>query len=248
MELQMKLEKTINEGIDRNSKIISTNNYDIELGEKELTGIIATTIDRGSDYIIKSLPIADAYKDILVDIKEHFKDKGFKDLIKTVVNSSIREGMEIIGIPQKSIKNLTGLEKTCEKGGLNLTLQGIIGVVENDVLKDRIMGDYVYDYFNKMKEYVLSNKFLEKIRSSVNRYDVKSQHFIDKCDKWYNEYEKGNYDLMLDTYDSLRKNYSNVRNNSKCKEEYDIINNLTKLCVEKENLKYPEDINIIKNL
>ena len=242
------VEENFNRNIEKDSRILSSFNYDMELGKKELVNIVGDVLDRGSNYVIKSLPCADAYKDILYDVKENFKTNGFKDLLKTVIGSTVREGLEIVGLNEKSIKNLTGLEKVAEKGGLNLTLEAVVGVVESDLLKHRIMGDYVNDYFTRLKEYVLSNKFLEKVRSSVNRYDVKSNGFIEKCDLWYKEYDKGNYDNMKEMLESLSKNIVNVRNNSECKNEYEIINNLTKCFIEKNIKPSDEDLNIIKNM
>ncbi len=238
----------LNKTIEKDPRIISSCNYDLELGQKELSNILQDVIDRGADYVIKSLPCADAYKDILIDVKENLKTKGFKDLLKTIVGSTVREGLEIIGIPESSIRNLTGVEKVAEKGGLSLTLGAAIGVAESDLLKNRIMGDYVNDFFNRLKDYVLSNKFLDKVRSSVNRYDIKSNNFIEKCAAWYKEYDKSNLEGMLELSNSLSKNITNVRNNSECKNEYDIINNLTKCFIEKNRIPTKTDINIMKNL
>ena len=237
-----------NREIEKNKNILSTHNYNVDLGKKELVNIVGDVIDRGSNYVIKSLPCPDAYKDILMDVKENFKTKGFKDLLKTVVASTAREGLEILGLTEDEIKNLTGLEKSCEKGGLNLTLSAVIGVVEKDFLDRRIVGDYVNDYFAKLKEYVLSNKFLEKLRTSVNRYDMKSSRFVEKCDEWYKAYNEKDTTKILEITDSLSKNITNVRNNSECKSEYEIINNLTKCYIDKNNILEDTDINIIKNI
>ncbi len=103
--------------IEKGKNIERTNNMDGV--KKQLQGAVGNALDKVINYTIKALPIPEPLKDIALDIKESFKTKDFKEILKTVVNSSIREGLEILGLEEKSIKSIIEAKDIAIKGRLN---------------------------------------------------------------------------------------------------------------------------------
>lgn len=78
--------------------------------------LVEGIIDKGADYAIKSFPINDHVKDILIDVKNSFKSKDFKEILKTAINSSIREGIEIINMPINVLKDINKVKESAFRG------------------------------------------------------------------------------------------------------------------------------------
>ncbi|MEG2459491.1 MAG: hypothetical protein RSB51_00345 [Clostridia bacterium] len=223
-------------------------NFDLDSGKKELSSIVLKTVDRGADYVIKSMPIPEQFKNILTDIKGSFLKDGFKNLVKVAVNSSIEEGLQMLGMKESDIKSLGDTKQIYKDGGLPFAIQGIIDCNQSETLDHRIVGDYVYVFYDRLKNYVLGNKFMEKIDNSVDRFENKADRFIEKCNSWYDAYKEKDMEKINEISDELNKNIGNVRNDSNCKIENGIIQNITKLCNEKEAFLSKTEFNICKSM
>lgn len=101
--------------------------------------VVENVIDRGTDYILKAMPIQENIKDILIDVKKSLKSKDFSKIVQTAVTSSLREGLEIIGAPINIIKDLNKIKNIAFKGGLKQALCAGIDIVTNKYLKGNIL-------------------------------------------------------------------------------------------------------------
>lgn len=84
--------------------------------KNDLSNAAEKTIDHAAKYVIKAMPVPDAVKDILLDIKDAIKTKDVKEVISTAVKSTVREGLEMMGLSTSSINSLMELKDIAKKG------------------------------------------------------------------------------------------------------------------------------------
>ena len=88
----MNLSNEINE-IIQNTKGLAidlSKDSKMETLKEDLTGAVEKTVDHATKYVIKALPVPDAVKDVLMDIKDAIKTKDIKEVIYiTKVNNGI---------------------------------------------------------------------------------------------------------------------------------------------------------------
>ena len=209
----------------------------IEANKKNFEGIIDNVIDKGTDYIIKGMPINDSLKDILIDVKKAFKTKDFKQIIKTAVNSSIREGLEIVGSPVSVIKDVIKLKDVAMQGGLKQAITAGIDIIKNKYIKNNLLADVIIKFFDTSKQFINSNMFIIKIEDGLKKLNNKIKNFNNLCANWYNSYEK----LDILNMNSITKKLKEIKKSGILDEdnrkENDIIQNMMSLInVKKEKL------------
>lgn len=209
----------------------------IEANKKNFEGIIDNVIDKGTDYIIKGMPINDSLKDILIDVKKAFKTKDFKQIIKTAVNSSIREGLEIVGSPVSVIKDVIKLKDVAMQGGLKQAITAGIDIIKNKYIKNNLLADVIIKFFDTSKQFINSNMFNIKIEDGLKKLNNKIKNFNNLCANWYNSYEK----LDILNMNSITKKLKEIKKSGILDEdnrkENDIIQNMMSLInVKKEKL------------
>ena len=119
--------KNISNDIDitKDKNILEVQNINV------FSNILSNLIDKGTNYIIKSLPVNSSTKDILIDVKDAFKTKNFKNIVSTAVKSSIREGLELLSIPKNVIQDINNIKNIATAGGLSCALSAGIDIVTN---------------------------------------------------------------------------------------------------------------------
>ena len=153
--------------------------------KSDLSNATEKALDQASKYIIKAMPVPDAVKDILLDVKAALKTKDLKRVITTVVNSTVREGLEYLGLSKSSINSLMELKNVASKGGYITTLKNGIEIVASNYLKNNIVGDYVYKFFDKLKEYIMNKEFTKTLNNIIKKLEEKKEKFLKKCEDWY---------------------------------------------------------------
>lgn len=225
----MALDSRINEIMDR----VRTNT--LELDKDHRLDILKTdlqfaserALDRSMNYIIKSLPIPDAMRDVLKDVKESIKTRSLKEVITTAVNSSVREGLEISGVSKTNINSLKDMKNFALKGGLLMLLKGGVEIIERKYLKNNIVSDCVYSFFNKLKDYVLSKEFVKKIDSIVDKMTNKKHEYLEKCENWYEAYKNMDINVINKISEELSANKYITSRYEDCDRENRIIQNMT---------------------
>lgn len=225
----MQLSQQINEIIDSTKKLSLEIHEDSKVltFNKELSSAVQKTIDHASKYIIKAMPVPDAIKDILIDIKDVIKTKDVKQIIDTVIKSSVREGLEIIGVSGSSVNSITELKNIATKGGFITSLKNGIEIVAKNYLKNNIVGDYVYNFFNKLKEYIMNKEFGKSLNNFIKKLEDKRENFFKKCDDWYSAYKDGNLDKLNTIANELDNNKYILSRYTDCIKENSIIQNMT---------------------
>lgn len=215
---------------------------------KEFQNIVHNVVDRGADYVIKAMPVNDSIKDVLIDVKNAFKTKDFKEIVKTAVNSSIREGLEILSIPKNVISDITKIKDIALKGGLSNALSAGIDIISKRYLKGNIFEPYITKFLDKTKEFVFSNAFKNKIDMGINRFVERTDRYKSLCDSWYKAYEK--FDLKDINYiaKTLSEKQREVIADKDCVKQNKIIQNMTELVNTKKDKLSQIQLQICNNL
>lgn len=208
--------------------------------KKESGAVISNLVDKFANYAIKSMPVPDGVKDILIDVKQIFKKKDFKNLISTVISSSLREGLEALGTPISFIKDITKLSEIIKKGGIVNGVVASIEIVATKYMKNNILGEYVEDFFNKLKDNVKSRDFITKFDKQISKNDIKKENFKNQCNAWYDAYNNMDNEKINEIANQLSKSTILKGADSKIKTENRVIQNMTKL-VNNKNEKLSKE-------
>lgn len=227
-----------------NDIIENTKNLAMELKEdnrmavlkNDLSSAAEKAIDHTAKYIIKSMPVPDAVKDILVDVKDALKTKNIKEVVSTVVKSTVREGLELVGLSTSSINSLSELKAIASKGGLITSLKNGIQIVAENYLKNNIVGEYVYDFFDKLKNYIMNKEFGKKLTNIINKLEKKKDKFLEQCEEWYNAYKNMNVDKLNTIAGELDSNKYILSRYTDCEKQNSIIQNMTAMVNNKNDL------------
>lgn len=207
---------------------------DVEVMKNELGKLVSNTLDRTCTYTIKNMPVPDAFKDILYDIKESFKTKDFKEIVKTIVNSSVREGLEIIGFDKEKIQNLKDITEIAKKGGLMQGVKAGIEMVAKKYLDNNLVGDFVYDFFNSIKIEPLNKTFGEKLNNSIENVLKNKEKFFNACNNFKEAYENFDIEKINILSKEIKNKFKVVNYDRECISKNKIIQNITMLVNSKK--------------
>lgn len=234
----MDLSNQINEIIE------NTKNLALELEEdkriitlkNDLSNVAEKAIDHAAKYVIKAMPVPDAVKDILLDIKDTIKTKDAGKVVSIAVKSTVREGLEILGLSTSSINSLMELKDIAKKGGLITALKNGVEIVAENHLKNNIVGDYVYKFFDKLKNYIMNNEFGKKLDNFIKKLEDKKGKFLEKCEEWYNAYKNMNVENMNNIAAELDNNKYVLSRYTDCIKENNVIQNMTAMVNNKKSV------------
>ncbi|MGN1012551.1 MAG: hypothetical protein ACI4ON_01815 [Clostridia bacterium] len=218
------------------SEILDKESIEIEKNKEEIKNIISNIINKGSNYIIRAMPVNNHIKEILIDIKESLKEDEFKDIIKVAINSSINEGLEIVGIKKDSLFQIDKMVDVAFNGGLTKSINIGVDIVENMKKYGNIFYNYIEEFFESLKGYIAGKDFREKVYLKINRCLDKVEDFKDMCNDWYDAYDSFNLNSIKELADKLNKMKKKVSFDNNCVSENTIIQNVTEL-VSRENKK-----------
>lgn len=216
--------------------------------KKETGTIIANLVDRLAGYAIKAMPVPDGIKDILMDVKKVFKKKDFKNLISTVITSSLREGLEVIGAPITIIKDIGKLGEIIKKGGVVNGIVASVEMVANKYMKNNLLGDVAADFFEKVRDGIKSRDFTNKLDKQMAKTDIKKLNFKEVCDSWYDAYNKMDIESINKIAGQLSKSTILKGADAKTKSENRVIQNMTKLINNKNEKLSREQLQLCQIL
>ncbi len=202
-------------------------NVKIQVMSKELESGVGKTLDKIANYIIKSLPIPDCAKDILKDVKDALKTKDIKNVISTAVKSSIREGLELIGIKKDSVNDVFKLKDIAVKGGLSYNIKNCIDLVAKNFLKNNLTDEHLSTFFYELEKYIQSNEFVKKLDQMLSKSLKKKEIFLNQVSQWYKCYEKMEVEKMSNIAGKLKRKKELMIQYPECEKENGIIQNIT---------------------
>ncbi len=201
----------------------------------QLSKIVTNTVDKVATYTIKAMPIPEGFKDVLYDVKDAFKTKDFKEIITTVVNSSVREGLEILGLDKTSIKSLKEVKEIAEKGGLIYGVKAGVEIIAKKYLRNNIVSDYIYDFFDKLKDSPFTNDFSEKLEGSIRKIEELKDKFLDKCEEFKQAYENFDVEKIKNLANEVEESFKNVKLDKECIRKNKTIQNISMLVSNKNS-------------
>lgn len=234
--------------ISLNKDIDEKLSFQEERNRNEYSNTVVKVVDNSIGYIIKALPVNENIKQIALDVKDAFKTGDFKEIVKTAVKSSIKEGLEILNLPKNVISDITKISKIAFRGGLSSALSAGIDIISKKYLKNNIFSSVLFKITNEMKNYVFSKDFKIKIDNSINKLLEKNNKFNDLCQKWYESYEKFDLFNMNSLCKSIKNMQKHIVNDKDCKVQSDIIENMTNLINTKKSKLSPIQMQICNNI
>ena len=234
--------------ISLNKNIDEKLTFQEERNRNEYSNIVAKVVDNSIGYIIKALPVNENIKQVALDVKDAFKTGDFKEIVKTAVKSSIKEGLEILNLPKNVISDITKISKIAFNGGLSSALSAGIDIISTKYLKNNIFSSVLFKITNEMKNYVFSKDFKIKIDNNINKLLEKNNKFNDLCQKWYESYEKFDLFNMNSLCKSIKNMQKHIVNDKDCKVQSDIIENMTNLINTKKSKLSPIQMQICNNI
>lgn len=191
--------------------------------------IIDKAIQKGANYIIKAMPVNQGIKNILINVNDALKTKDFKGILKVAIDSSIKEGLKTLGAPISTIKDIIKLKDIAINGGLKETLCGGIDIISNKYSKNNLFGNIIKDFFDKVKQYIKTNKFLMNIDNGISKLNQKLSDFKTACNKWNKAYNSMNINEINDSLKQIKKyKYSKILSDDQFKQCH-ILENMTSL-------------------
>ncbi len=234
----MDLSNEINEIIQNTKELTMSLGKDDRIAtlKEDFAGAVEKTVDKAAKYVIKALPVPDAVKDVLMDIKDAMRTKDIKGVVVTAVKSSVREGLEILGLSNKSINSLSELKDIAKRGGLVTSIKNGIEIIETNYLKNNIVGDYVYKFFDKLKNYIMNNEFMRQLSKFIDKLEQKKNDFLNKCEEWYNAYKSKEFTKINDIAEKLNENKYVLSRYNDCIKENNVIQNITAMVNSKKDI------------
>ena len=94
---------------------------------------------------------------------------------------------------------------------------------------------YIKDFFDKTRDFIKSNEFLNKINIRMNKCIEKINNFKEVCKEWYNAYDKFDLESINNIANTLNKKRNNVSFNAECINQNNVIQNMTRLINNKKD-------------
>lgn len=224
------------------------NKVEVEKNKEEIRKIIIKIIDKSSNYIIRAMPVNEHIKDLLLNVKGALKEEDFYEMLKIAIGSSIKEGLDIIGLKEEATEEIDKMIDIAFDGGLTKSINMGIDIVENTKKYGNLFYNYIEDFFENLKGYIEGKDFKAKVYLGINKCLDKVENFKDICNDWYDAYDNFNISDIKVLADRLNKMKKKVSFNSNCLNENTIIQNVTELVSRERKKLTPIQFDICSNV
>lgn len=224
------------------------NKVEVEKNKEEIKKIIIKIIDKSSNYIIRAMPVNEHIKDLLLNVKGALKEEDFYEMLKIAIGSSIKEGLDIIGLKEEATEEIDKMIDIAFDGGLTKSINMGIDIVENTKKYGNLFYNYIEDFFENLKGYIEGKDFKAKVYLGINKCLDKVENFKDICNDWYDAYDNFNISDIKVLADRLNKMKKKVSFNSNCLNENTIIQNVTELVSRERKKLTPIQFDICSNV
>ena len=139
------------------------------------------------------------------------------------------EGLEIMGVDKKNIQNIKEITKIAVKGGLMEALKAGVDIIAKKYLDNNIVGDFVYDFFNTVKNAPLNNTFSEKINKVLDIGLKEKKEFYEVLEEFKGAYEKFDIAKINELAKKINSKLKVTNYDRDCISENKIIQNIAML-------------------
>ena len=229
----LSLENVINKSRKLNNNI----ELNILNNNEDFNNILTNIIKKGIDYGIKSLNSSENNDGLVNIIKEVSKGKELKEIIKTCVDASISQALENKKGNIDLLKSLKSFKDISIKGGLRYLLSAGVDILFRKATKLNLFKPIVEKILFNVKNFIMSNSFIQKLDVSINKIINRKNEFKKDCLNWHKAYEEFNLKKINEIAKVLQENKNKIQNDPDCIKENNIIQNITKLVnIKKEKL------------
>lgn len=203
------------------NNIISNNNL---LGT--FKDCVLKAVENAAGYVIKSMPVTDHVKDVLLDVKNSFRSKEITELLNSVVKSSVKEGMEISDVNEASLNGLQDIKNISKTGGLICGIKNVVEIAAKLLTKNKIVGNYVYKFFDVFSKYIQSSDFLKKLGDVITRLLKRKDKFMENVNGWYKAYSQSDMTSLKYFADELKSSKDIIKKFDDCNYQSKIIDKI----------------------
>ena len=190
-------------------EILQETKVDLEKGKGIFTNIIQEVMCKGSEYLLKALPVNPTIKTGLYCIKNLIEGNNFKGMIKKVTNSSINEGKEILKVEDIKLEDIKKLKEVSLKGGLKEGICNSLDIAINNEFKNNIFYELYKEIIKELKSFINSKDFLTKIDVKIEKIQEKIKLTQENIEKWFKAYDKLDFSSMDKILKEVKK-FKNV--------------------------------------
>lgn len=219
----------IAEKIELENNINNENKIEIENNISEFSKIVGNVVLSAGKYVMKSLNLDNNNKIYVQELVDELRRKDFKQVVKTALNASINDGIEVSKIGKEKLVDINTLKNVSLKGGLNVLLSAGVDIVMNKFLKNNLLGNIMKKFVVDLKNFIMNKEFDRKIENFVDKLKTKVTKFNELCTQWYKSYENLDISKINEVEEKIKNYSSKVSDNANCVNEANIISNMTKL-------------------
>lgn len=219
----------IAEKIELKNNINNENKIEIENNISEFSKIVGNVVLSAGKYVMKSLNLDNNNKIYVQELVDELRRKDFKQVVKTALNASINDGIEVSKIGKEKLVDINTLKNVSLKGGLNVLLSAGVDIVMNKFLKNNLLGNIMKKFVVDLKNFIMNKGFDRKIENFVDKLKTKVTKFNELCAQWYKSYENLDISKINEVEEKIKNYSSKVSDNANCVNEANIISNMTKL-------------------
>lgn len=151
----------------------------------------------------------DLIEDEIIEIKDSFIENGFKEGIKTAVDSAINLGKSAMGIVTGRFENVNQMQTAIKAGGI---IDGISNVLNYTINKVVEKGKIPYGVGNVIKRG--KNALLNNITKNIENEFENQVDNIEKLNKyignWKHYYQNRDFEGMQREYEKIRDKIKEV--------------------------------------
>lgn len=221
---------------------------EIEKNKEKLKEILLKIINKGSNYVIRGMPINNHIKEILINTKEALKEEDFNNVIKIAITSSIKEGLEILGKDSKELNGIENITDIAFNGGLVKSLNLGVDMVENMKKYGNLFYNYIEDFFESLKGYIAGKDFKKRVYEYIGKCLDNVESFKDICSEWYDAYDEFDIKGIKEIAGKLKKMKNNISFDNACLNENALIQNATELISRNNKKLTPVQFDICANI
>ena len=146
------------------------------------------------------------------------------------------------------LSDLSNIFKYAFKGGFPQLLSLAIEVATSSKKKNNIFSNYIDDFIGRIKTYVHSEQFKNKVSMGISKCSDKVEKFKGLCAAWYNAYDILNVDQIKQIANELKLMKNKVKFDNECLNENEVIQNVTDIVSKKGEKISKSRIEIFDNL
>lgn len=172
--------------------------------ESNLGKVINTGVDMGIRYLLPDL-----IEDQVIDVKDAIINRGFKEGVKTAINSAVNMGKSIKGIFTGKFDNIDQVESVIKSGGIIDSVSNVLDYAIDKTTKSGKIDSNVSTVLRSGKNAIL-NSVSNNIENEFER-EKKSLKLLEKYNNnWKNYFNEQNFDGMEKEYKKIKEKIKDI--------------------------------------